>query len=109
MKSDRALKLLTEPEPKQLNQDISRKDGLWDGGLSHVLLYSSKNSLSDHLLSLPQQWQLPETNMFNRIGLHPRNSEPSRHSNLDLTSNEVTAKGENRKCTTLQYLGFEIF
>ena len=29
--------------------------------------------------------------------------------NVDLSENEITTKGDNRKCTTLTYLGFEIF
>ena len=79
MKADRALKLLTEQGLKQLSQAISTQHGLWDGGMPHVLLNSSHHSISDHLLFIPQQWNLPTTNMLYRNGLHPRNSESSGH------------------------------
>ena len=77
MKADRALKLRTEQELKQLSQAISTQHGVWDGGLPRVLLYSDHLNIDNHLMLVPQQWKLPTTKLLNRKGLHSRNSESS--------------------------------
>ena len=80
MKADRALKLLTEQELKQLSQAISTQHGMWDGGMPHVLLNCGHHNIDNYLLHIPQHWKLPTTDMLNRKGLHSRNPESSGHT-----------------------------